>query len=106
MNTIRIVDSTSTSSSSKIRKNIVKVPTRSSIAKDDLEYDVPRDDLEHIEINKISTDRGSSTYTSLKHKREPTNVYQSLHLPGGTTNPPDTKEGDDDSVEYEVPDWI
>ena len=106
MRTIRILDSSPTTSSSKKPKSIVKVSTRLSITKDDMEYDVPRVDLEHIEINEISTDRSSSTYTSLKRKREPANVYQSLHLPGGTTNPPDTKEGDDNCVEYETTDWI
>ena len=70
-------------------------------------YELPDSVIECIERNQarpeISAEQESSTYMSLKDKREPGNVYQSLQ-PASTSADSHQKKGDNiHAMEYENP---
>ena len=95
------------SSSSNRTVKDANVSPVDSYVNDEAVYELPDSVIECIERNQarpeISAGQESSTYMSLKDKREPGNVYQSLKPTSTSADLHQKKEGNIHTMEYENP---
>ena len=95
------------SSSSNRTVNDVDVSAVDSYVNHEAVYELPDSVIECIQRNEarpeISAGQESSTYMSLKEKREPSNVYQSLQPSSTSADSHRKKGGNIHTMEYENP---